>query len=138
MSIKFFIYLLTELSIILFILNKTIADSVLDTRQKFLGYVGQNRQLFDPIDIDRVKSHIDIIETYLEKNNGNVEQSIKAMIDTMKWRKQMDINHLNASYFPKEVYKVTTLVFSYIYARLDLHAVLHVVLKYTFLIEHAI
>lgn len=72
-------------------------------RSKFLESVAiENEDLYDQVDIERVKSHDWTVQRYILDRDHKLDDAVEMLKETMKWRKENDVNNIKESDFPAE------------------------------------
>jgi len=75
-------------------------------RGKFLAQISTTHEEYDDSDIDGIRTNDSILRRFLVAKNGGIEESLKMLVNAMKWRKSFDVNRLNAASFPREYYQM--------------------------------
>lgn len=79
---------------------------VTELRGRFLCEYSTNADQFDEQDIQNIRDNDLIVRRFLEAKYGNVEEALKMMVTAMKWRKQIGVNKLDESSFPREYFQI--------------------------------
>lgn len=83
-----------------------LADKVAEFRSMFQQEFEQNRDLYDQRDYDRLMDTED--DWYARRwiiYQRDINLAFEMLKDTMRWRKELDLNGLNYEDFPREFYE---------------------------------
>lgn len=80
-------------------------------RDKFAEHLTEednsNLSRYDQRDVDRIKTSDTFVWRFVEDRKGDVEtvvsSTVKSLITCLAWRKERNVNDLEASDFPREV-----------------------------------
>ncbi|XP_015795828.1 motile sperm domain-containing protein 2 [Tetranychus urticae] len=79
-------------------------DKISKLRKIFLEEASEESHLYDPQDIDQLKTDDWSVERYLLHCKGNIESALPMLRESMRWRKSFGVNNLKETDFPKEYY----------------------------------
>lgn len=100
-----------KLAMVLFV--STISaneNAVNELREMLLDYMESNRDQFDDIDIERVRTIRTIAKRSYDHNRGHIHEALHELISGMKWRKTFGVNRLTNASFPEEFYTSGTVI----------------------------
>ena len=75
-----------------------------EVRKRFLQEYEENPDLYDPIDVERVKTDEWTIKRFLGFKKSNIDESVQALISNMKWRKEFGVSQIKETDFPYEFF----------------------------------
>lgn len=79
-------------------------------RSKFLeSAANENESLYDEVDIERVRTHDWTVQRHILDRDHNLDDAVAMLKDTMKWRKENDVNNIKESDFPAEFFGTSEL-----------------------------
>ena len=79
-------------------------DIISEVRNQFLEISAKNGNLFEAIDVERVRSNEFAVKRFVLWNNYDLNKSVKQLVEAMKWRKDNAINGLTAQDIPREFF----------------------------------
>jgi len=79
-------------------------DIISEVRDQFLEINAKNANLFDTLDVERVRSNEFAVKRFVLWNNYDLNKSVKQLVEAMKWRKDNGINGLTAQDIPREFF----------------------------------
>ena len=88
--------------------NKS-APLVHEVRTKFLQEVEKDPDAYYQEDVDRIIRDDWYVKRYLLARNRDVKESLVMLMDAMKWRKTEGVRDLEGSYFPEELFKLSSM-----------------------------
>lgn len=83
--------------------SKPLVDKI---RSIIMEMYSDDPELFDPIDIERVKVDDWYIKRFLLAQDRNVKSASNMLVGSLKWRKSYGVNHLDLRSFPSEIYRL--------------------------------
>jgi len=82
------------------------AELVAQLRDKFLAESNNNSTEYNTEDIEAIKTNDWKVKRYLLAKKGNMDEALKMLITSMKWRKTIGVTEFTEKSFPKEYYQV--------------------------------
>ncbi|KAI1305261.1 Motile sperm domain-containing protein 2 [Halotydeus destructor] len=79
----------------------------------FVRLVNEDRSFFYEEDIDKIRNDDWFVKRFLLARSKKVAEAADMMVDALKWRKSEDIRNLKPSYFPDDMFRVSSM---FIYA----------------------
>ncbi|RWS13518.1 Motile sperm domain-containing protein 2-like protein [Dinothrombium tinctorium] len=91
--------------------NEPIAtpEMIREVREKFLEDYKANADLYESVDIEKIKQNDFYVRRYINYLNQGPEKGLEQMKKAYRWRKEFNLNHFDQLTVPKEMYQLGAL-----------------------------